>query len=74
MEHNNNNNTEISYVTKEYDETGGITTYDFNFQGGILRYWNNDLNVSEASPVTFLDSKMRIEMYTSYFYELTKIL
>ncbi|MEA3444290.1 MAG: hypothetical protein U9R19_06125 [Bacteroidota bacterium] len=47
--------------------------YQFDFQGGILRYWNSNINVSEEKQVYFYGAKMRIQVYPNYFYELTKI-
>ncbi len=47
--------------------------YQFDFQEGILRYWNSDFNVSEENQVYFYGSRMRIQVYQNYYYELIKL-
>ena len=47
--------------------------YEFDYQDGTLRYWNTDYNVSVESETTVSGSTMRINMYSNFYYNLSKL-
>ena len=68
----NNGNMKIRYFAVQ-NASPPDEDYQFDFQLGVLRYWNSDINVSEEKQVNFYGSKMRIQLYSNYYYELSKI-